>query len=213
MQGDGMRTTLIAVGCALIFMSGAAAGGAEAPHTIAGVTLGQPIRNFADVVIMETAMPIRYAENLYEVEIRPIEGFKSGLIAYGTCQKEQPVVRIKLKYADDSRAFFNELIGRFKNAFGEPDEYRGDPFQNMIGWKWAFTDKANNRISMILQHNTMNEDEKMGNTLKLTLLNVLEEDARCYQKKATDQGEKVRHRRGALALKPGESKWERYLPK
>jgi hypothetical protein len=213
MQGDRMRTTLFALCGVAVFMSAAFAGGAEAPRTIAGVTLGQPIRNFADIVIMETALPVRYAENLYEVEIRPIEGFKSGLIGYGTCQKDQPVVRIKLKYADDSRAFFDELMGRFKKAFGEPDEYRGDPFQNVIIWKWAFSDKANNRISMMLQHNVMDEDEKMGNVLKLTLLNVLEEDARCYQKKATDQREQLQHRRRDLALKPGESGWGRYLPK
>jgi hypothetical protein len=208
-----MRATVFAVGCVVIFMSAAVAGGAEAPRTIAGITLGQPIRNFAEIVIMETTLPVRYAENLYEVEIRPIEGFKTGLIGYGTCQKDQPVVRIKLKYADSRRAFFDELIGRFKKAFGEPDEYRGDPFQNVIGWKWAFTDKANNRISMILQHNATDEDEKMGNTFKLTLLNALEEDARCYEKKATDQGEKFKHRRGGPALKPGVSGWDRFLPK
>jgi hypothetical protein len=208
-----MRTTLFAVGCVVLFVSAAVAGGAEAPRTVAGVTLGQPIRNFADTVVMETALPVRYAENLYEVETRPIEGFKTGLVSYGTCQKDHPVVRIKLKYADGSRAFFDELIGRFKKAFGEPDEYRGDPFQNVIGWKWAFTDPSNNRVSMILQHNAMDEDEKMGNALKLTLLSALEEDARCYQKKATEQGEKFKHRRGGLALKPGESGWDRYLPK
>jgi hypothetical protein len=208
-----MRTTLFAVCGVVIFMSGAVAGGAEAPRTVAGVTLGQPIRNFADIVVMETALPVRYAENFYEVETRPSEGFKSVLVGYGTCQKDQPVVRIKLKYADGSRAFFDELIGRFKNAFGEPDEYRGDPFQNVIGWKWAFTDKANNRVSMILQHNALDEDEKMGNALKLTLLNALEEDARCDQKKATDQGKKFRHRREGPAPKPGVSGWDLYLPK
>lgn len=208
-----MRATLFAVGCAAIFMNAAVAGGAEVPRTIAGITLGQPIRNFADTVIMETALPVRYAEHLYEVETRPIEGFKAGLVGYGTCQKDRPVVRIKLKYADGSRAFFDELIGRFKKAFGEPDEYRGDPFQNVIGWKWSFTDKANNRVSMFLQHNALDEDEKMGNAVKLTLLNVLEEDERCFQKKATAQGEELRHRRGGLALKPGASGWDRYLPK
>jgi len=208
-----MRTILVAVGCVVIFMSAAVAGGAEMPHTIAGITLGQPIRNFADIVVMETALPVRYAENLYEVEMRPIAGFKTGLLWYGTCLKDHPVVRIKLKYADDRRAFFDELFGRFKKAFGEPNEYRGDPFQNVIGWKWAFTDKANNRVSMILQHNAMDEDEKMGNSLKLTLVNALEEDTRCYEKKATQQGEKLRHRREASALKPGAPDWDRYLPK
>jgi hypothetical protein len=194
-------------------MGAAVAGGAEAPRTVAGLTLGQPIRNFAEIVIMETALPVRYAEHLHEVETRPIEGFKTGLVGYGTCQKDHPVVRIKLKYADGSRAFFDELIGRFKKAFGEPDEYRGDPFQNVIAWKWAFTDKAGQRISMILQHNEMDEDEKLGNALKLTLLDALEEEARCFRKKATEQGEKLRHRREGPALKPAVSGWDRYLPK
>jgi hypothetical protein len=213
MRGDDMRTILVAVGCVAIFMSAAVAGGAEMPRSVAGVTLGQPIRNFADIVVMETALPVRYAENLHEVELRPIAGFKTGLLWYGTCLKEHPVVRIKLKYADGRRAFFDELFGRFKKAFGEPDEYRGDPFQNVIGWKWAFTDKANNRVSMILQHNAMDEDEKMGNSLKLTLVNALEEDTRCYEKRATQQGEKLRHRREGPAMKPGVSDWDRYLPK
>jgi hypothetical protein len=208
-----MRTTLFAVGCVVIFTSAAVAGGAEMPRTIAGVTLGQPIRNFADIVVMETALPVRYAENLYEVETRPIAGFKTGLLWYGTCLKDHPVVRIKLKYADSSRAFFDQLIDRFKKAFGDPDEYRGDPFQNVIGWKWAFTDPASNRVSMILQHNAMDEDEKMGNSLKLTLLNALEEDSRCYQKKTEGHGDKFRHRREGPALKPGISEWDRYLPK
>lgn len=194
-------------------MSAAVAGGAEMPRTVAGVTLGQPIRDFADIVVMETALPVRYAENFYEVEMRPIAGFKTGLLWYGTCLKEHPVVRIKLKYADGSRAFFDKLIGRFKKAFGEPDEYRGDPFQNVIGWKWAFTDKANNRVSMILQHNAMDEDEKMGNSLKLTLVNALEEDTRCYQKKTAGQVDKFRYRREGPALKPGVPEWDRYLPK
>jgi len=208
-----MRATLFAVWCVVICTSDAVAGAAAAPRTVAGVTLGQPIRKFADIVVMETALPVRYAENLYEVEMKPIEGFKTGLVGYGTCLNDQPVVRIKLKYADGSRAFFDELVDRYKEAFGEPDEYRGDPFQNVIAWKWAFTDKANNHISMILQHNALDEDEKMGNALKLTLLNALEEDARCYQKKATDQEEKLRHRRGEVAPKPGMSGWDRYLPK
>ena len=39
MQGDRMRTTLFAVGCVVLFMSAAVAGGAEAPRTVAGVTL------------------------------------------------------------------------------------------------------------------------------------------------------------------------------
>jgi hypothetical protein len=74
----------------------------EIPLSIAGFTLGRPIEEVAEKVIMETALPVRYMENLQEVEIVPFEGFKSGLIAFGTCRKPSAIVRIKLKYADGS---------------------------------------------------------------------------------------------------------------
>ena len=37
-------------------------------------------------------------------------------------------------------------------------------------------DKENNKISLILQHNSRDEDEKMGNSIKLTITNLLESD-------------------------------------
>ena len=59
---------------------------------------------------METALPVRYYESFQEVEIKPVEGFKSGLIGYGTCQKPGLIVRIKLKYEDSSKSFFKKLL-------------------------------------------------------------------------------------------------------
>ncbi len=76
-------------------------------------------------VIMDTALPVRYAENIEEVEIKFTRGFKSGLIAYGTCARPGNIVRIKLKYGDSSKQFYKDLLKRFKKRFGEPDEYRG----------------------------------------------------------------------------------------
>jgi hypothetical protein len=53
----------------------------------------------------------------------------------------------------------------------------------MVAWKWSFTDKNNNDISLILQHNTRDEEEKMGNAVKLTMWNLLEEESNCFEKK------------------------------
>ena len=58
---------------------------ADTPSKIGPFALNQNIADFKDYVIMETALPIRHLENIEEVETRPIQGFKSGLIAYATC--------------------------------------------------------------------------------------------------------------------------------
>ena len=185
---------------------------AKAPHELAGFVLGRPISEFEDRVIMETALPVRYFESFYEVEIKPLKGYKSGLIGYGTCAKPGDIVRIKLKYEDSSKEFFNDLLKEFKKRFGEPDEYQGDPFQILISWKWSFVDEHNNRISLILQHNQMDEDEKMGNAVKLTLVSLVEADLRCFQEKHAGQEEHLRQRRSEQR-DSGISGWDLYVPR
>ena len=86
----------------------------DAPHQIAVFKLNSNISDFKDYVIMETALPIRHLENIEEVEIKPIEGIKSGLIAYATCTAPGHIVRIKLKYRDTSKKFYEQLFKRIK---------------------------------------------------------------------------------------------------
>ncbi|UCF92470.1 MAG: hypothetical protein JSW39_30115 [Desulfobacterales bacterium] len=184
------RTVIVGMAVALILSAGV--GFAEAPHGVGGFVLNKNIKDFADQVILETALPIRYLESVEEVEIKPLEGIKSGLIAYGTCAAPGKIVRIKLKYDDASKRFFEKLLKLTKERFGEPDEYRGDPFHILIAWKWSFTDEDNNRISLILQHNAMDEEEKLGNAIKLTMTNLVEDDQRCYKEKQLDPREGLR---------------------
>ena len=183
----------------------------EIPHSIAGFALGQPIEAYAGRVVMETALPVRYLENLREVEIVPQEGFKSGLIAFGTCSKPNSIVRIKLKYADGSLEFYEELLKRFKAKFGDPQYYQGDAFKVFISWKWSFTDAHQNRISLILQHNAEDEEEKIGNAVKLTLQNALEEDMRCFRQQKHDRLGKLRQRPPTTGL-PEPPPWSRFIP-
>lgn len=154
-----------------------------APHEIGGFVLGRNIDEYKDKVQMDTSLPIRYMEYVREVQIEPRQGFKSGIIAYGTCVRPGRIVRIKLKYADSSKDFYNKLLGIFKERFGEPSEWRGDPFHVVIAWKWSFVDEENNRISLILQHNTKDEEEKIGNSVKMTMTNLMEEELLCYKRK------------------------------
>ena len=207
-----MRNLLIAVMAAAMLTTAAFPGtAAETPLSVAGYTLGQPIKDYAERVFMETALPVRYMENLREVEIVPQEGFKSGLISFGTCRQPGTIVRIKLKYADGSLEFYEELLKRFKQKFGEPDQYQGDPFRVFISWKWSFKDAQQNRISLILQHNLEDEEEKIGNALKLTLHNQLEEDARCFRQQEHDQLQEFRQR-PPKARPSGEPPWSRFIP-
>jgi hypothetical protein len=184
----------------------------DAPHQVAVFKLNRNIADYKDYVIMETALPIRHMENIEEVEIKPIKGFKSGLIAYATCVAPGHIVRIKLKYKDSSKTFYEQLFKRIKKKYGEPDEYRGDPFRIALSWKWSFTDTDNQRISMILQHNSMDMEEKRGNSIKMTMGTLIQEDIKCYKTKALDQRQKLRHRDWKI-LTPELSDWDLYVPR
>ena len=184
---------------------------AQAPSQIAGFVLGGNFSEFKEKVQMETVLPIRYREYLMEVEIKRIEGFKSGLVWFGTCNEPNRIVRIKLKYADSSKKFYNKLLERFKQRFGEPDEWRGDPFHVVIAWKWSFIDSERNPISMILQHNTLDAEEKKGNALKMTLTDLINQEHLCHEKKHPREGQ-VRERRRKRARGKGLN-WDLFVPR
>lgn len=161
---------------------------AQAPHQAGGFILGDNITNYKERVRMDTALPIRYMEWINEVEIEPEEGSKSGLIWYGTCASPGKIVRIMLKYSDSSKDFYEKLLSLCKKRFGEPDEWRGDSFHIVIAWKWNFTDAEGNRIGLIVQHNTKDSDERMGNSIKLSMGNLMDDEAGCYGRKNPEDG-------------------------
>ncbi len=185
---------------------------AEAPHQVGDFALGKDIADHKGKVKMETSIPVRYMEYINEVEISKTEGFKSGIIAYGNCDSPGRVVRIKLKYANSSKKFYNQLLNIFKSRFGKPTEWRGDSFHIVIAWKWSFTDQENNRISMILQHNTKDEEEKVGNSLKLTMTNLFEQERICFERKehkAKGKPDKSRQGKGSH----DRAYWDRLVPR
>jgi hypothetical protein len=159
---------------------------ADAPQKLAGFVLGGPMEKFKDQVQMDTVLPTRYLESLKEVEAKEIKGFKTGLVSYATCIEPSRIVRLKFKYIENSERFFEELLKRFRKNLGKPDEWRGDPFHIVIAWKWRFTDNDGNRISIILQHNTRDEEEKQGNAVKMTMWNLMLEEDRCFAAQQTE---------------------------
>ena len=205
-----MKKTFI-FGLGLIFFLFPALCPAQAPSQIGGFVLGGNISEYKDRVKMETALPIRYAEYLTEVETNETDEFKSGLISYGNCAVPGRIIRVKLKYADSTKKFYEALLKQYKTRFGEPLEWRGDPFHVLIAWKWSFTDSQHNQISMILQHNTKDEEEKLGNAVKITLTNLLEQERICFEKKYPDQRTVKPSQKSEK--KSGSVLWDRLLPK
>lgn len=145
----------------------------NAPHEIAGFRLGTSIDGYNLTA---------YRNFLKQVIIEDINGFRKGIISYGVCERPGEIVKLKLKYKDSSRGFYKKLLKRFTKKFGEPDEFKGDAFGIVIAWKWHFTDKNNNRISLLLQYNQKNPDESMGNTVKLTMPDRIEAERACFIK-------------------------------
>jgi hypothetical protein len=205
------KRILFYIALVLLWTTGASLA-AESPSRIGPFALNQNIADFKDYVIMETALPIRHLENIEEVEIKPIQGFKSGLIAYATCVAPGHIMRIKLKYLDSSKKFYEDLLKQIKKRFGDPLEYRGDPFHIVVGWKWSFVDKDSNRISLTLQHNTRDREAKEGNSIKLTMTSLIEKDKQCYQENELNHRQKLRIRKWEV-LDTGLKDWDRFAPR
>ena len=178
---------------------------AQAPREIAGFILGSKIETCEADLQMGTAMPIRYRPYLREVQIKSMGGFKTGLITFDNCAQPGRILRIKMKYADSSKAFYQKLLKRYKARFGDDPEWRGDPFHITKAWKWSFSDDQGNRISMTLQHNLKDLEEKRGNSVKLTLFSGLEEAKACYA------SQRARAEAPSKPMTPVD--WDRLIPR
>ncbi|WP_028325080.1 hypothetical protein [Desulfatirhabdium butyrativorans] len=171
----GIALMVIMTGMASVALAGP-------PRGIAGFTLGDDLAKYQQRILPDTALPVRYAESITEVEVKVESGFKTGIVAYGSCAYPEKILRLKFKYADDSRDFFEELVRRLKMRYGEKAEWRGDPFQNVLAWKWSFRDANGRNLSLIVQHNRRDTDEKIGNTIKLAWMDAIEKEQLCFNK-------------------------------
>lgn len=123
-----------------------------------------------------------HANYLNEVIITDLQGFRKGFITYGTCLNEGKILRIKLKYENGSQDFFNELLEQYKAKFGSSPGFSGDPFGNVKSWKWSFTDEQGRRVNLQLQHNLRDTDESIGNMVKLSMPELMNDERRCFNK-------------------------------
>lgn len=180
---------------------------AQMPTQISGITLGTDIHDYDRYIKKQTTLPIRFMEYLDEVELDRLPGFKSGYLAFGNCAEPGKVVRIKLKYRDSSKAFFKELLEQCKDHFGKPDKWLGDPFHVITAWQWSFSDNGQ-QVELYLQHNLSDEEQKLGNSIKLTLTDSILREQSCFTEKFPE------YRKSQTVEKESQPvTWEDLIPK
>jgi hypothetical protein len=167
-----MKTSILTflTACAVL-ISAVPATAHEAPSEIGGFKLGEDITEYED---------IEYANYLREVVINDWHGFRKGIISYGTCAYPGQIVKIRMKYEDSSKKFYEELLAKLKQQYGKPTEWNGDAYGILYVWKWRFTDSENRRVNLILQHNLGDDSENIGNVIKLSLPEREEEERLCF---------------------------------
>lgn len=164
----------IIICCTLLFSLGSGSHqsfAASVPKEVGGFALGADISDYPNV--MQTNF-------LKELVVTDRYGFRKGIISYGICKHEKKILHIRLKYEDPSKKYYKQLLKKFKQKFGEPDEWKGDSFGILYIWKWYFTDEENRAVSLTLQHNLRNPNENIGNMVKLSYPKLIEEERACF---------------------------------
>ena len=179
------------------------------PKGIAGFELNKDIREYSDRVRMEKGLVEIDYPYLTAYEILPFPGFRGGFLVVGNCTGSQKVLRIKLKYSNGTKKFFKRLKENIVRRFGDPIEYRGDPFHVFVAWKWRFVDSNGNAISLILQHYSgLDEEYAAGNSIKINFISGIKQERECYRKAR----EKSFSKRGIKKGKVPPLNIEYYLP-
>ncbi|MEF3697821.1 hypothetical protein [Desulfolutivibrio sp.] len=164
----------------LMAFPGWALAAGSAPMELAGLRLGGDISQYAQLIDADSASKGFFRPHLEMVSLKDREGLRSAYADYGTCQNKGRIVRIKVNYTDGSLTFFEKLLSELKKRYGQPEDWRGNPFGTLRAWKWSIASGAD-RISMVLMYYAGDDGEYTeGNSLRITSRNMVDEEDRCY---------------------------------
>ncbi|MDQ7832602.1 MAG: hypothetical protein RDU30_12780 [Desulfovibrionaceae bacterium] len=151
------------------------------PASLGGIDLGGDSARFGRYLHPGKPKAVEDAPSLRRRNIKPAGAFRGGYLLTGNCAAPDRVVRIKLKYADDTEDFFRRLSGALMDRYGLPAEYKGDLEGRVLGNKWSFTNAQGQSISLIVQHSdTEGLDSDKGNVIKLTNWGLVEAERACH---------------------------------
>ncbi|WP_432737716.1 hypothetical protein [Maridesulfovibrio sp. FT414] len=165
---------------AILLMASSALSAQNAPESIAGITIGNNISSVHSLLDMDSAASPWQEEYIKRIALKDLEGYRSGYVVVGNCKRKDIILRMKLKYEDDSMDFFNQLYAKFEKRFGRPNDWRGNPFGTLKVWKWSLNDEKGN-ISLILQHFSGDDDSiSSGNSIRLSRPSWIAEEEECW---------------------------------
>jgi len=151
------------------------------PTEIAGFRLGDAIGPYASKLDREITEEKLVRQYLTVSALLPVPGFRSGYVTYGNCVTPNRIVRIKMNYEDESKGFYEQILAALKKRYGEPQEWRGNPFGTLRTWKWSFTDGALGDVSLILQHYSGGDNDfTRGNSIRLAANGLNKAESDCY---------------------------------
>lgn len=143
----------------------------KTPISIAGIALGSDVKSYPNIVD---------SNFMKEVVVTDWHGFRKGVISYGICLYSDTILKIDMKYEDKSKKFYHKVLKKIKAEYGDPDTWSGDSFGLTYIWKWHFTDKDNDRVTLKLQFNAKDSNETIGNMIKLSYPDKIADERRCF---------------------------------
>ncbi len=143
----------------------------QTPISIAGISLGSDVKSYPDIID---------SNFMKEVVVTDWHGFRKGVISYGICRYSDTILKIDMKYEDKSKKFYHKVLKKIKAQYGDPDTWSGDSFGLKYIWKWHFTDKDDNRVTLKLQFNAKDSNETIGNMIKLSYPDKIADERRCF---------------------------------
>lgn len=176
------------------------------PVEIAGFRLGDGIEKHETRLDREITEQELVRPYLTISALLPVPGFRTGYVTYGNCTTSGRIVRIKMNYEDGREKFYQRVLNALKKRYGEPQEWRGNPFGNLRTWKWSFTDGVLGDISLILQHYSGSDGAyTKGNSIRLAAHSLAKAEGDCYYAKHPDRLAKI-------SAKPSRPDFEGLLP-
>ncbi|MFW5497809.1 MULTISPECIES: hypothetical protein [unclassified Maridesulfovibrio] len=183
------KVILLTLLVSLIGISGALAA-QNAPESVAGITIGNDVSTIRSLLEENSATCPWQEEYIKRIGLKDMEGYKGGYVVVGNCKRKDIILRMKLKYQDDSMEFFNKLYGKIEKRFGKPNDWRGNPFGTLKVWKWSLGD-ADGNVSLILQHFSGDDDSiTKGNSIRLSRPSWITQEMECWDIKHPPSQEK-----------------------
>lgn len=177
-----MKKTVFMLLMAVVLAASTAFAAEGYPTSLAGFTLGSDIEKYDEYCNPDTAIPVSDAPFLSESLIKGdvLPGVRGGSLSFGNCKNRGKLVRIKLKFYDRGKGFFENLLKRYEKSFGKPDHYLGDAFKNVIAWEWLFKNIRGEEVSLILMW-SRDQEVRPGVSIKMTQETLMQAELQCYK--------------------------------